>query len=116
MSTAHAQSASAWIELKPLPGGRMMQITAHALALDAVKGLDFSLSLRRQNKGNTSSTRQAGRFDLAAGDSKVLSTTSINVESGDELAIELKVLDHGDEVSSATLSSRPPSGKSGQSL
>ncbi len=115
MSAAHAQSASAWIELKPL-SGNVVQVTGHALALDAVKGMHFSLSLRRQNKGNTSSTRQAGRFDLPAGDSKVLSTTSINVEPGDELVIELKVLDHGQEVSSATLSSRPPSGKSGQSL
>ena len=67
IGTAYAQSASAWLELKPLPGsGNMIQITGHALALDAVNGLDFSLSLRRQNKGNTSSSLQSGRFDLQA--------------------------------------------------
>ena len=110
MSAAHAQSASAWIELKPL-SGNVVQVTGHALAFDAVTGMDFSLSLRRQSKGNTSSSRQAGRFDLEASRSKVLSTASINVEPGDDLVIELKLLDHGQEVANAAVSSRSvPSG------
>lgn len=114
MGAAHAQSASAWLELKPVPGRNVIQITGHALALDAIGGLDFSLSLHRKNAGNSTATRQSGRVDLAAGEAKTLSTTSINVEPGDEILIELKLLDHGKEVSSATVSSK--SGAAGQSL
>ena len=113
-SAATAQSASAWIELKPVPGRNMVEIVGHALAMDTVGGLDFTFALRRQNKGNTSSIRQSGRFDLTGGETKNLSSTSINVEPGDELTIELKLLDHGTEVSSATLTSKSPA--SGQTL
>jgi hypothetical protein len=106
MGSAHAQSVTAWLEVKPLQGRGMVQITANALALERLGGLDFSFALRRQNGGNTSNSRQSGRFALAPSEPKVLSTTSINLQQGDELMIELKVLDHGREVSSATLSSR----------
>ena len=114
MGAAQAQSAFGWLELKPVPGRNLVQITGHALAMEAVSGMDFSLSLRRQNRGNTSATRQSGRFDLAPSELKVLSTTSVNVEPGDELTIELKLLDHGKEVSSATVSSKSVAG--GQTL
>lgn len=114
MGVAHAQSASAWLELRPVPGRNIVQITGHALALDTISGLDFSLSLHRRNAGNATTSRQSGHVDLAAGVTKTLSTTSINMEPGDELLIELKLLDHGKEVSSATVSSR--TGASGQSL
>ena len=113
-SVASAQSASAWIELKPTSGRNMIEVVGHALATDAVGGMDFTFTLRRQNKGNTSSTRQSGRFDLAPGESKNLSSTSINIEPGDELTIELKLLDHGAEVSSATVTSKSAVG--GQTL
>ncbi len=92
----------------------MIQITGHALALDAVSGMDFTFSLRRQNKGNSSSTRQSGRFDLAPNEAKALSSTSINLEPGDELTIELKLLDHGKEISSAIVTSKTAAG--GQTL
>jgi hypothetical protein len=114
MSAACAQSASGWIELKPEPGRHRLQITGHALALDAVSGMDFALSIRRQNKGNTSSARQSGRFDLGPSETKVLSSTSINIEPGDELTIELKLLDHGAEISRATVISK--SAPEGQTL
>ncbi len=106
ISAATAQSASAWIELRPVSGRNMIEVVGHALAGDAVGGMDFTFTLRRQNKGNTSSTRQSGRFDLAPGESKNLSSTSVNIEPGDELTIELKLLDHGAVVSSATLTSK----------
>jgi hypothetical protein len=111
---AHAQSPTAWVELKPVAGRNMIQVTGHALALDAVGGMDFTLTLRRKNKGSNSSTRQSGRFDLAPNETKVLSSTSINLEPGDELTIELKLLDHGAEVSSATVTSK--SAAPGQTL
>ncbi len=92
----------------------MIEITGHALALDAVSGMDFTFTLRRQNKGSNSSTRQSGQFDLAPGEARILSSTSINLEPGDELTIELKLSDHGKEVSSATLNSKATAG--GQTL
>ncbi len=92
----------------------MIEITGRALALDAVSGMDFTFTLRRQNKGSSSSTRQSGRFDLAPNESKTLSSTSINLEPGDELTIELKLSDHGKEVASATLNSK--GGAGGQTL
>ena len=114
MGAAHAQSAFGWLEFKPVPGRNLIQITGRALALEAVSGMDFTLSLCRRNGGNTSNTRQAGRFDLAPNKSKVLATASINAEPGDELTIEFKILDHGREVSSATVSTKPSAG--GQTL
>ncbi len=113
-SAATAQSASAWIELKPVAGRNMIEVVGHALATDAVGGMDFTFALQRRNKGNSSSTRQSGRFDLAPGESKNLSSTSINVELGDELTIELKLFDHGTVVSSATVTSKSTAG--GQTL
>lgn len=104
MGTAQAQSAFGWLEVKPVPGRNLVQITGHALSTEAANGMDFTLSLRRQNGRNSSTSRQSGRFDLVPSESKALSSTSINVEPGDELMIELKILDHGKEVSSATLS------------
>jgi hypothetical protein len=111
---AHAQSPTAWVELKPVAGRNMIQITGYALALEAVGGMDFTLTLRRKNKGNSSSTKQSGRFDLAPNETKVLSSTSINLEPGDELTVELRLLDHGAEVSSATVTSK--SAVAGQTL
>ena len=113
-SAATAQSASAWIELKPVSGRNMIEVVGHALASDAVGGMDFTFTLRRQNKGNISNTRQSGRFDLAPGETRNLSSTSVNMEPGDELTIELKLLDHGTEVSSATVTSKSTAG--GQTL
>lgn len=114
MGSAHAQSAFGWLEFKPVPERKLIQITCHALALEAISGMDFTFSLRRKNGGNTSNTRQSGRFDLAASEPKVLSTTSLNIEPGDDITIELKILDHGKEVSSATVSTKPAA--DGQSL
>lgn len=107
MVAAHAQPAFGWLEFKPVPERNLIQITGHALALEAVNGMDFTLSLSRKNGGNTSNTRQSGRFNLAANEPKVLSTTSLNVEPGDDITIEFKILDHGKEVSSATVSTKP---------
>ena len=39
MSGASAQQVMGWLELKPLPGRNMVQITGHALALEKIAGL-----------------------------------------------------------------------------
>lgn len=111
---ANAQGPMGWLELKPVPGRNIVQITGHALAFEKAAGLHFTLSVLRENRGSKSNSRQSGRIDLAAGETKVLSSASINVEPGDNLTIELKLLDHGQEVFSTVMSAKPPAG--GQTL
>ncbi len=101
----YIQSAFCWFELKPLPGRNMIQLSSHALALKAVTDADFTLSIRRQNRGGSSSSSQSGRFNLEPKEPKVLANTSINVEAGDDLIIELKLSYHGKSMSVATISS-----------
>lgn len=104
---ANAQQPMGWLELKPVPGRNAVQIVCHAIAFEAVSGVEFTLAVKRENRGNKSSTRQTGRIDLAAGESKMLSTTSINVESGDSISVEFKMLDHGAELFSTIMSATP---------
>ncbi len=109
---ASAQTPMGWLELEPVPGrNAAVKITGHALAFEKVAGLEFIFSVRRENGGSKSSSRQAGRIDLSAGETKVLSTSSINVEPGDSLTVELKMLDHGQVVFSTVMSARAPGGQ-----
>ena len=104
---ANAQPPMGWIELKPLSSQNAVQIIGHALAFGEVAGVDFTLSVSRENRGNKSNSRQLGRIDLAAGETKILATASINVETGDDLTIELKMLDHGQEVFKTVMFVKP---------
>ena len=85
----------------------MVQIISHALALEKAAGFEFAMSVSRESRGSKSATRQAGRFDLSAGETKVLSSTAINIEPGDKLTVELKILEHGQEVFSTVMSATP---------
>jgi hypothetical protein len=109
MTTAHAQAPLGWIELKPVPGRNLVQIIGRALSTEPVSAA-FTLSIRRRNGGNLSDTKQSGRFNLGANEEAVLSSTSINVETGDDLTIELKILEGDKEVSSTVISSKGAGG------
>jgi hypothetical protein len=108
MTGANAQQALGWLELKPLPGRNMVQITGHALALEKAAGLEFTMSVAREGGGSKSVSRQGGRIDLDAGAEKTLSSTSINIEPGGDLTITLKILNRGQEVFSTVMSAKPP--------
>ncbi len=103
---AQAQSPIGWLELKPVQGQNAIQIVSHAAAFEKTAGVEFVLSVGRLNHGNTSNSRQTGRVDLAAGETKTLSAATINVEPGDALKIELKILIQGQEVSSTVMSTK----------
>ena len=107
MTEANAQQAMGWLELKPVPGRNMVQITGHALGLEKAAELDFTMSVLHENRGGKSNSRQTGRISLAAGETKVLSSTSINIEPGDGLTAVLKILDHGQEVFSTVMTAKP---------
>jgi hypothetical protein len=70
MGAAHAQSAFGWLELKPVPGVNLIQITGHALALEAVSGMNFTLSLRRQKAATTQARGNRAGSTLARENSR----------------------------------------------
>lgn len=107
MTEANAQGAMGWLELKPASGRNSVQITAHALALEKIAGLEFTMSVQHEGRGGKSSSRQSGRLDLAAGETKVLSSTAIAIEPGDNLTVILRLMEHGQEVFSTVMSAKP---------
>ena len=104
MNDANAQQVMGWLELKPLPGGSMVQITGHALALEKIAGLEFTMSVVREG-GGKSVSQQKGQIALDAGETKALSSASVNVGPAGTLTVALKILDHGREVFSTVMSS-----------
>ena len=104
MNDANAQQVMGWLELKPLPGRNMVQITGHALALEKIAGLEFTMSVVREG-GGKSVSQQKGQIALDAGETKALSSASVNVGPGGTLTVTLKILDHGQEVFSTVMSS-----------
>jgi hypothetical protein len=106
MPEASAQQAMGWLEIKHSQG-HTVQIVGHALALEKAEGLDFVLSVIRKSGGSKSETRQAGKLSLSAGETKVLSSSAINIDPGDNVMVELKILDHGQEVFSTVMSAKP---------
>ena len=108
MSGASAQQVMGWLELKPLPGRNMVQITGHALALEKIAGLEFTMSVVREGAGGKSISQQKGQIGLGAGETKVLSVASVSTSPGATLTITLKILDHAQEVFSTVMSAKPP--------
>jgi hypothetical protein len=105
---AHAISAQpgsiiGWVEIQPASQGKdHVTIVGRALALDAAAG-QFKLVVSRSGRGGVTDARQSGAFDLRAGESKVLSSTSINVSQSESLVIELKLFSDSKEISSVVL-------------
>ena len=108
MSGASAQQVMGWLELKPLPERNMVQITGHALALEKIAGLEFTMSVVREGAGGKSISQQKGQIGLGAGETKVLSVASVSAGPGVTLTITLKILDHAQEVFSTVMSAKPP--------
>ncbi len=48
MTEANAQGAMGWLELKPASGRNSVQITGHALALEKIAGLEFTMSVQHE--------------------------------------------------------------------
>ena len=107
---AETKSLFGWIEIQPSPlRADMLTITGHILGLSAAEGR-FSLLVGRVGQGGTSNTRQEGNFKIAAGESKKLSTTSINIPTSDSLAVELKIFSDGKELFSVIMKPGKDSG------
>jgi len=103
----YTQSAFGWLELKPLPGRNMIQISSHAMALNARLQMPILLCLFVVRIGAVAQVpTNLGASTSSPKEPKVLATTLINVDTGDELIMELKILNHGKEMSGATISSK----------
>jgi hypothetical protein len=95
---ADGKNVFGWVEIQPTPQRTdMVTISGHVLGLSAAEGR-FSLIIGRVGPGNTSNNRQEGNFKIAAGESKKLSTTSINIPATDSLSVELRLVGDGKEL------------------
>jgi hypothetical protein len=102
---ADSSSAIGWIEILPVSGrDNHITIRGQILALKPVEG-KFGLRVKRTSRGNTSDNKQGGQFSAQVGESRVLSTTTINLQPNDHLEIVLTLSVDGAEVFSATLRS-----------
>ncbi len=63
--------------------------------------LRYELSLRRRGAAGTTQTTQSGTFATGPGQADTLSTTQVNVQSGDTLTLHLRVRRGGTPIDSA---------------
>ena len=67
IAAVHAQQPMGWLEVKPAPGRNAVRIVSHALAFERVSSIEFTLSVKRENRGNKVNSRQAGACRLGRG-------------------------------------------------
>lgn len=104
-----AAPALCWLEIQPSPGRPdHIAITGHILGLAAFSG-KFSLHVIKSGRGGKADTRQSGTLRLAAGESKTLSTTAVNLQPSEALSIELRLQSEGKDICSAMVSAPPAS-------
>jgi CsgH protein len=102
---ANATSVIGWIEVLPVPDQNdRVTIRGHVQALQAVEGT-FGLSVKRASRGNKSDNKQSGQFSAKAGESRALSTTTINLQPNDRLEVVLTLSVDGADIFKASLRS-----------
>lgn len=89
-----------WMQITP--AGKQIEISGRAYALEGAH-VDYSLQIERTGKSGKTATRQGGRADIEAGEVAKLSTTSVNIGSGDHLAISLTLSSGGKIVSTSAV-------------
>ena len=100
MSAASAQDVVGWMQINP--ADRQIGITAHAYGPDAAK-IEFELRVERVGRSGKTATKQSGKADMQPGKIAQLSTTSVNISAGDQLAILLTITSGGKVVSTNAL-------------
>ncbi len=87
-----------WIEIQAEPeNSDHVSIRGRIQALETVEG-NFELRVTRISHGNKSANAQSGRFRAKAGEAKALSSTTINLDPGDQLQITLTLFVDGEKV------------------
>lgn len=99
----------AW--LQATPRGNMLEMTGNCSSLANANGrYRYEMSLERQSSGGHSTSRQGGEFELAAGQSVVLSSTQVNIDDQTTYISHLRVF-NADNVLLAQDSVRHEPGK-----
>lgn len=100
---ADAAAVIGWVEVQPGPSGPgHVTLRGHVHALKDTAG-KFSLQITRTSRGGKSDGKQGGDFNLKAGESRPLSTTTININPDDKLTVQLTITVDGAEVFTTTL-------------
>lgn len=100
INAASAGDVIGWMEVNPVE--RQIGITARAFALSEAK-VEYELQIERVGRSGKTATKQRGKADIEAGKTAQLSTTSVNIASGDRLAILLTIFSGGQVVSTNAL-------------
>jgi hypothetical protein len=100
MNAASADEVIGWMEIKP--ADRQIGVSARAYSPDA-SSIEYVLQIERLGRSGKSATKQHGKAEVAPGKIAELSTASVNVGSGDRLAILLTISSGGRIVSTSAL-------------
>lgn len=100
INAASAGDVIGWMEVNP--ADRQIGVTARAYALSEAK-IEYELQIERVGRSGKTATKQRGKAELEAGKTAQLSTTSVNIGSGDQLAILLTIFIGGQVASTNAL-------------
>lgn len=90
--TALGPPCRAW--LQATPRGSSLEITGNCSSLAASAGhYRYEMSLERLSASGRSTSQQGGEFDLAAGQTVVLSSTQVNIDGKSTYVGYLRVFD-----------------------
>ncbi len=82
----------AW--LQATPRGNMLELTGNCSSLAGVAGrYRYEMSVERHSSGGRSKSQQGSEFELAAGQSVVLSSTQVNIDGQTTYIGHLRVFD-----------------------
>ena len=102
MSTraALAGGVIAWMDINPVGG--LIQITGRAYSAQQAT-IDYTLQIQRTGSSGNTTSKQGGKADLQEGKAAVLSTTSVNMQPQDQLAILLTVSRGGEVLATSAI-------------
>ena len=100
LNAVSAGEVIGWMEVKPAE--RQIGVTARAYALSETK-IEFELKIERVGRSGKTATKQRGKADILPGNIAELSTTSVNIGPGDQMAILLTIFSGGQVVSTNAL-------------
>ncbi|OWP62946.1 hypothetical protein CDA63_11205 [Hymenobacter amundsenii] len=85
-------ACKAW--LQATPRGNMLEMTGNCSSLAGATGrYRYEMSVERHSSGGHSKSQQGGEFELAAGQSVVLSSTQVNIDGQTTYIGRLRVFD-----------------------
>ena len=94
MNAASAGEVVGWMEVTP--AGGQLRITGRAFAPEG-GNVEYTLQIQRSGRSGNTTTKQGGKAEIQAGQVATLSTTSVNLQPQDQLAV-LLTLSRGGQV------------------